>query len=123
MKSKGEVKTRFACIGTVALARKVIETMFILMKNVKFICRGRHEGRANVETYRDIQGQTRTDRDRQRQTRTIRHKHGQTGTCRDKQGQKGNVHVCPCLSLFVPALSLLFPDCSCTFPSIDWHNW
>ena len=67
-----------------AFARKVNVTMFILMKTVIFICRGRHEGIANVETYRDRQGQTRTDRDRQGQTRTSRDKHGQTGTDRDK---------------------------------------
>ena len=84
MKTKEEVKTRFACIGTVAFARKVNVTMFILMKTVIFICRGRHEGMANVETYRDRQLQTRTDRDRQGQTRTSRDKHGPTGTDRDK---------------------------------------
>ena len=74
---KKKLKTWFACIGTVAFTRKVNVTMFILMKNVIFICRGRHEGIANVETYRNRQGQTRTDRDRQ----------GQTGTDKDKQGQ------------------------------------
>ena len=67
-----------------AFARKVNVTMFILMKTVIFICRGRHEGMANVETYRDRQLQTRTDRDRQGQTRTSRDKHGQTWTDRDK---------------------------------------
>ena len=67
-----------------AFTRKVNVTMFILMKIVIFICRGRHEGIANVETYKDRQGQTRTDRDRQGQTRTSRDKHGQTGTDRDK---------------------------------------
>ena len=41
--------------------------MFILMKTVIFFCRGRHEGIANVEKYRDRQGQTRTDRDIQGQ--------------------------------------------------------
>ena len=48
-----------------ALARKVNVTMFILMKTVIFICRGKHEVISNVDTYRDRQGQTRTDRDRQ----------------------------------------------------------
>ena len=67
-----------------------------LMRTVIFICRGRQEGIANVETYRDRQGQTRTDRDGQ----------GQTGIDRD----------CPCLSMLVPAypcLSLLVPACPC----------
>ena len=50
---------------------------------VIFICRGRHEGIANVETYKDGQGQTRKDRDKQGQTRTSRDKHGQTGRSRD----------------------------------------
>ena len=68
-----------------AFARKVNVTMFILMKTVIFICRGRHEGIANVETYRDRQGQTRTDRDRQ----------GQTGTDRDRQGQTGTERAVP----------------------------
>ena len=67
-----------------AFAKKVNVTMFILMKAVIFICRGRHEGIANLETYRERQGQTRTDRDRQGQTRTSRDKHAQTGTDRDK---------------------------------------
>ena len=68
MKSKEEVKkTRFACVGTVVLAKKVNVTMFILIKTVIFICRGRHEGIENVETYRDRQRQTRTDRDNQGQ--------------------------------------------------------
>ena len=53
IKVKKKLKTRFACIGTVAYARKVNVTMFIMMKTVIFICRGRHEGVANVETYRD----------------------------------------------------------------------
>ena len=67
-----------------AFARKVNVTMFILMKTVIFICRGRHEGIANVETFRDIQGQTRTDRDRQGQAGTSIDRQGQTGTDRDK---------------------------------------
>ena len=46
-----------------AFARKVNVTMFILMKTVMFICRGGHEGIANLEAYRDIQGQTGIDRD------------------------------------------------------------
>ena len=41
MKSKEEVKTRFACIGTVPFAGKVNVTMSILMKTVRFICRDR----------------------------------------------------------------------------------
>ena len=57
--------------------------MFILMKTVIFICRGRHEGIANVETYRDRQGQTGTDRDRQGHASSSRDKHRQTGTSRD----------------------------------------
>ena len=46
-----------ACIGTVAFARKVNVTMFILMKIDIFICRDKHEGIANVHTgtYRDRQ--------------------------------------------------------------------
>ena len=48
------------------------------MKTVIFICRDRHEGIANVETYKDRQGHTGTDRDRQ----------GLTGTDKDKQGQE-----------------------------------
>ena len=54
------------------------------MKTVIFICRGRHEGIANVETYRDRQGQTGTDKDTQRQTGTDKDKQGQAGTSRDK---------------------------------------
>ena len=61
---------------TMAFARKVNVTMSILMKTVIFICKGRHEGIANVETYRDRQGQTRTDRDGQ----------GRTGKDRERQG-------------------------------------
>ena len=67
-----------------AFARKVNVTMFILMKTVIFICKARHAGIANVETYRDRQGQTGTDRDRQGQTRTSRDRQGQTGTDMDK---------------------------------------
>ena len=69
-----------------AFARKVNVTMFILMKTVIFICRGRHEGMANVETYRDRQLQTRTDRDRQGQTGTDKDKQGKAWTDRDRQG-------------------------------------
>ena len=69
-----------------AFARKVKVTMFILMKSIIFICRGRLEGIANVETYRDRQGQTRTDRDGQGWTGTDRDRLGQTGTDRDRQG-------------------------------------
>ena len=70
MTSKEEVKTRFACIGTVAFARKFNVTMFLMMKTVIFVCRGRHECIANIETYMDRQRQTTTDNDRQGQTRT-----------------------------------------------------
>ena len=129
IKVKKKLKTRFVCIGTVAYARKVNVTMFIMMKTVIFICRGRHEGITNEEKYRDIQGQTRTDRDRQGQTMTCRDRQGHTRTSKDKQGQKGNVSVCPCLSLFVPvlsplvpALSLLVPACPCAVPGKDRHN-
>ena len=73
------LKTRFVFNGTVAFARKVNVTMFILMKTVIFICRGRHECIANVEIYRDRQGQKATDKDRQ----------GQTGTDRGRQGRQG----------------------------------
>ena len=58
-KKKNKLQTRFACIGTVAFARKVNVTLFIPMKTVIFNSRGRHEGIANVETYRDRQGPTR----------------------------------------------------------------
>ena len=44
------------------------------MKTVILIFRGRHEGIANVETYRDGQGQTGTDK----------YKQGQAWTDRDK---------------------------------------
>ena len=57
-----------------AFARKVNVTMFILMKTVIFICRGRHEGIANVETYRDGQGENGTDKDKQGQAWTDRDK-------------------------------------------------
>ena len=60
MKTKEEYKTNI--------------TMSILMKNVIFICRGRHEGIANVETYRDGQGQTGTDNEKQSQAWTDRDK-------------------------------------------------
>ena len=88
------LKIRFPCNEIVVSARKVNVTMFILMKTVIFICMGRYEGIANLETYRDRQGQTRTDRDRQgrtgkdrdrqRQKRTSQKKHRQTGTDRNK---------------------------------------
>ena len=51
---KEKLKTWFACIGTVAFARKVNVNMSI--------CRGGHEGIINVETNSDRQGQTRTDK-------------------------------------------------------------
>ena len=58
--------------------------MFILMKTNIFICRGRHAGKVNVETYRDRLGQTRTYKDKQGQTGRDKDKQGQTGTDRDK---------------------------------------
>ena len=73
-----KLRTRFACIETVALARKVNATIFI--RTIIFICRGRHEGIASVETYRDKQVQIRTDRDRQDQKRTSRDKQGRKKT-------------------------------------------
>ena len=135
MKSKEEVKTRFACIGTVPLARKVNVTMYILMKTVIFICSGRHEGIANVETYRDTQGQKRTDRDiqgqkkdrqghtgtekgRQGHTGTDKGKEGQASKDRDKKGQSGTERECPCLSL--PCL--LVPACPCLSLDCPWHR-
>ena len=137
MKSKEEVKKkRFACIGTVAFARKVNVTMCILLKTVIFICRGRYEGIAHVETCRDRQGHKRTDEE----TRTSREKQGQAWTDRDKYGKSGTEREYPCLSLLVPAcpclslprpclsllcpcLSLLVPACPCAVPGIDWNNW
>ena len=64
---KKKMKTRFACIGTVAFASKVNVTMFIPIMTGIFTCRGRNAGIANVETNRDRHGQTRTDSDRQGQ--------------------------------------------------------
>ena len=69
-----------------AFAREVSITMFIVMKTVVFICRGRHEGIANVETYRDRQGKTRADKDIQGQTGREKKKQGQAWTARDRQG-------------------------------------
>ena len=82
---KKRLKIRFACIGTVTFASKVNVTMFILMKTVIFIYKGRNVCIANVETYRDRQGQTGKDRDRQGQTRIDRDRKGQAGTDRDRQ--------------------------------------
>ena len=120
-KVKKKLEIWFPCIETVAFARKVNITIFILMKTVILMCMGRHEGIANVETNRDRRGQKRTERDIQGQTRTSRDKHGQTGTSRDNQGPEGNVPACPCLSLpgpcVVPScsrLSLLVPTLSLT---------
>ena len=53
MKSKEKVTNNVCMHWNRAFARKVNVTMLILMKNVIFISRGRHEGKANVETYRD----------------------------------------------------------------------
>ena len=60
--------------------------MFVLMKTVKFICMGRHEGIANIEIYRDKQGQKGSGRDGQRQAGTGRDRQRQAGTGRDRQG-------------------------------------
>ena len=48
--------------------------MFIPMKTFIFIFRGRHDGIANVWTYRDRQGQKGTDKDKQGQAWTDRDK-------------------------------------------------
>ena len=69
---KKKLKTRFACIGTVAFAWKVNVITFILMKTVIFIWRGR---KCRYSKCRDIQGQPGTYKDSQ----------GQTGTNKDKQ--------------------------------------
>ena len=103
--------------SAVAFARKVIVTIFILIKTGLFIYRGQHEG----SKHRDIQGQTGTDKDRQGQTETSWNKHAQTGIDRDKQGQKEIVPACPFLSLLVPALSLLVPACPCLSLRCPWH--
>ena len=116
--SKQDDKWRFACIGTVVFARKVNLTMLILMKTFIFICRGRHEGIANVETDRNRQGQTGIDKDKQGHARTVRDRQGQTGTSRDKQAQQGNVSVCSCLSMPCPCMSLLAPGLSLAFTGI-----
>ena len=68
------------------MARKVNVIMFILIKIVILLCRGRHYDIANVETYRDIQGQAGTDRDRQGQTGTDSDRQGQTWIYGDRQG-------------------------------------
>ena len=110
-KVKKKLKARFACIGTVAFARKVNVTMFILMKTVIFICRVRHEGIANEETYRDIWGQTGTDKDSQGQKGTDMDKQGQAWTDRDRQGQVGISRYSKGMSLFVPTGTYLSPPC------------
>ena len=74
-------------------------------------CRGRQEGIANVETYRDRQRQTGTYRDRQRQAGTSMDRQGQVGTSRGRKEMSLFVPVCPCLSLPCPCLSLLVPAC------------
>ena len=76
MKSKEEVEKQ----GLHALEQCLLQgksmsmSMFILMKTVIFIYRGRHECIANVETYRDRQGQAGTDKDNQGQAWTDRDK-------------------------------------------------
>ena len=111
MKSKEGVKTRFACIRTVTFARNVNVTMFRLIKTVMLICRGRHEGKSNVETYRDRRGQT----------GTVKDKKVQAWTDRDKSGQAGTERECPCLSLLVPACPCLVPACPCLSLACPWH--
>ena len=110
-KVKKKLITRFACIGTVPFARKVHVTLFIVMKTVIFIYRGRHEGITNVETHRDRQGQIGTYRDRQGQARTSMDRQGDVGTSRDRKGMSLFVSVCPCL---VPAWVCLSLGC-------PWH--
>ena len=101
-----------------AFASKVNVTMFILMKTVIIVCRGRNAGIENVETYRDRQGQTGTDKDKQGHTGTDRDRQGQARTGKDRQGQAGTERGCPSLSLFFPAdLSLLVHVCPC--PSLS----
>ena len=97
--------------------------MFILIKTVIFICRGRHKGIANVETYRDRQGQTGTYRDRQGQAGTSMERQRQVGTSRDRKGMSLFVPACPCLSLSCPCLYLLVPACPWAVPGIGWHTW
>ena len=72
-----ERKNKKVKLGLHALKQWLLQvkSLFILMKTVIFICRGRNAGIANAETYRDKQGHTRTNRDRQ----------GKTRTCRDRQ--------------------------------------
>ena len=116
------------CIEPMEFSKKVNETMFILMKTGIFICRGRHEGKENLETYRDIQGETRTDRDRKGQTGIDRQagkridRQGQVGTSRNTKGLSLFFLACPCLvpacRYFVPACpcwSLIVPACLCLF--------
>ena len=64
-------------------------TIFILMKIMIFICRGRNAGIENLETYRDKQGQARTHRERQKKTRTGRDRQRETWPDRDIQGKTG----------------------------------
>ena len=146
MKSKEDVKTRFACIGIVVFVRKVNVTMSILMKTVYIHlqwwtsryskCRDK-EGQ--TRTIRDRQGQTRTDKDRQGQAGTDRDRQVQTGTDKDKQGQAWTernsqgqvwtirdrntlslfVPVFPCLSLHCPGLSLLCPCLYLLVPALS----
>ena len=86
-----------------AFASKVNVTIFILMKTVLFICRGRNVGIANINIYMVKQEQARTYRDRKVYIRTHWDRHGQTGTFGDKQGLAGTDRVRPCFSLLVPA--------------------
>ena len=69
---------------TVCCGHTAVTTMFILMKTVIFIFRGRHAGIANVKTYRDRQGETGTDKDRQLRTGTDKAKQGPAWTDRYK---------------------------------------
>ena len=61
--------------SAVAFARKVNVTIFILIKT-GYSSAGVNMKVANIDTYRDRQGQTRTDRGRQRQAGTSMHRQG-----------------------------------------------
>ena len=112
----------FSCIGTVAFEKKVKVTMFILMNTVIIICRGGNAGIANVETYKDRQGQLGTNKDRKGQTGTDRDRQGQAGTDRDRQGQAGTSRDRKGLSLLVPACPCLSLPCPCLSLPCPWHR-
>ena len=54
---------KFKAHKVILSASSIFFKKLLGMNTVIFICRGRHEGIANVETIRDRQGQTGTDRD------------------------------------------------------------